>query len=687
MQRFRNLIINPFIIAFVITIVIIAFLPPMFNKYKIEIIEHSKHPNAQIYYHDLNNNGFDEWIYFFYNQNNNSFPSVECRKLTGLNDATSLQVNQVNLKKNWLAEPCPVFYDFDSDGNDEIFFLAHQRDSLFLLGVKPWQSINNPFIEKYICDIPVQNGEPDTDISKLFLHDLNGDHYKEIVFTVMGGWNAEPRILVSYNIFNDSITIKDHRYAALHLSSIVDDKKTGAMILCSSYAPGNMKNPPSPYFSDNFAWFFIFDKNLNPLFPPVKENRYKSNIISIARAEDDNTYFYAAFNTLNINDSAFIRKYDTQGNLVAKAGLDGRHSIIDKSDMHGELFVHAAKTNTAYELNPDLSFGKPCMSLANDVVTLDLQNDGVNEFVFYDYNQYDFVIIPDDFSSPVRIQLPGMINNWRVTDMRLTGSKANLFIQKGEDVYFCHYLKNQLYYFKYPVYLFIYLIVTFFLYFLLKEQKRKIELKYEQEKRLNRLEILTIKNQIDPHFTFNAINTISAFVMRGEKQKTHDFLANFSKLIRNALLNSREISVVLKDELEFVNDYLKLQQMRFDNAFEFNISIAKDVDINYGVPRMIIQTFTENAVKHGLRHKKEKGMLDIILTKQNKKLNIKIIDNGVGREQAKNLSKHSTGKGHEIIKQIIEMYNKLKNTNVEYRISDVRDETGDVGGTKVEIVI
>ncbi len=60
---------------------------------------------------------------------------------------------------------------------------------------------------------------------------------------------------------------------------------------------------------------------------------------------------------------------------------------------------------------------------------------------------------------------------------------------------------------------------------------------------------MTIRNQIDPHFTFNAINTISSFVMKGEKQKTHDFLTNFSKLIRNALLNSRKISIVLKDEL------------------------------------------------------------------------------------------------------------------------------------------
>ena len=127
--------------------------------------------------------------------------------------------------------------------------------------------------------------------------------------------------------------------------------------------------------------------------------------------------------------------------------------------------------------------------------------------------------------------------------------------------------------------------------------------------------------------------------------------------------------------------------MRFDNAFDFNISLGKDIDIDYNVPRMIIQTFAENAVKHGLRHKKGKGMLDIALKKKNSKLIIEIKDNGIGRARAKKLSRHSTGKGHDIINQIIQMYNKLNKTTVEYQITDICNETGDVAGTKVEIVI
>ena len=215
---------------------------------------------------------------------------------------------------------------------------------------------------------------------------------------------------------------------------------------------------------------------------------------------------------------------------------------------------------------------------------------------------------------------------------------------------------------------------------------------------MTELELLTIKNQIDPHFTFNAINTLSSFFYEGDKKTAHEFLVDFSALIRNTLNNSKKISIPLKDEIEFVENYLKIQQFRFIDKFDFSFQIDKEVDLNTMIPRMIIQTFAENAVKHGLVNKEGKGKLEISIhgvtlsdpVNNPGRLQIEITDDGIGRKKSKqvqNYKKISTGHGHKIIKQIVEMYNRLNKTEVSFEISDLKDFEGGSKGTKVVIII
>ena len=102
---------------------------------------------------------------------------------------------------------------------------------------------------------------------------------------------------------------------------------------------------------------------------------------------------------------------------------------------------------------------------------------------------------------------------------------------------------------------------------------------------------------------------------------------------------------------------------------------------------MIIQTFTENAVKHGLMHKKEKGKLDIKVYLEGNILSIEIKDNGIGRKKAAQYRKMSTGKGYEIVDQIIQIYNKLYKTHVAFQVDDLTDKNGEGLGTKVNVQI
>jgi LytS/YehU family sensor histidine kinase len=132
-----------------------------------------------------------------------------------------------------------------------------------------------------------------------------------------------------------------------------------------------------------------------------------------------------------------------------------------------------------------------------------------------------------------------------------------------------------------------------------------------------------------------------------------------------------------------VKNYLELQKIRFKDKFDYSVSVGTNIAPDTQVPKMIIQTFAENAVKHGLMHRMKDGRLDIIVENADTCLQIVIEDNGVGRERAVELNTGSTGKGLKIINQIVALYKKLYNTEITQEIIDLTDENGNSSGTRV----
>lgn len=688
MDKIKQIILNPFILGLFIAVVISFFLNPYFQSYKIKLLEEFSHPYEKIFFHDIDHDGFDERICFSYNRNDINFPSVEFRKMETPNVNSTEKINQINLKKNWLCEPKPLFQNVDDDNIDEVLFLAYKGDSLFLLGITPFRTNKNSvIIEKYICKIPMQEETPDCTFSKLWFYDLNSDNHKEIIFSITGGWKSETRGILYFDLFNDTIVYKDYRYAAFEPIDVAIDKKHGPVICCMSYAPGNMKNPPPGYYSDSCSWMFIFDKNLNPIFPPVKDTRYKPHQLSLAFSKDSNISITAIFSGYNLYDSSYLKIFDLNGNVIAQRTFNGRKSIFKNPKEPEKIYFFSDEDYITRELNPDLSLGRSYKHIRRNSHSIDPDHDKNYELLSYIREKNKFAINSVDNLPTLLFQIPSVYERWHASDIKLKDSKVNLFIQIGQGNFYYQYYKNPIYYFKYPAYILIYLAISSFLFLLLREQRRRLTKKYETERRLNELEILTIKNQIDPHFTFNAINTISALQNETDKKLKHQFISDMSELIRTTLTNSRKIEITLKEEIDFVERYLRLQKIRYKNKFDINIKIGNDIDLNTVIPKMIIQTFAENEVKHGLSQKVGKGYLDITLTKKSEKLIIIISDNGIGREKAKIQSKHSTAKGYEIVDRIIEMYNNLMNTNVEYTVNDMFDDENNAAGTRVEIIV
>ena len=231
------------------------------------------------------------------------------------------------------------------------------------------------------------------------------------------------------------------------------------------------------------------------------------------------------------------------------------------------------------------------------------------------------------------------------------------------------------------------LTVGLMIYLYLKRKKRKKEEREAMDRQFAELKLLTIRNQMDPHFTFNAITTLGTLIYTENKEAAYDYLVRFSDLIRKTLESSNRITRTLKEELDFVSNYLDLQKYRFRNKFEYSISVDEDIDPRTLIPRMIIETHAENALKHGLVHLNKKGTIKIDVTKADHALLIVITDNGIGRERSQEYSKNSTRIGLKVTEQFYTLINKYNKEKITRQIVDLYDDAGHPAGTRVIIRI
>lgn len=227
-----------------------------------------------------------------------------------------------------------------------------------------------------------------------------------------------------------------------------------------------------------------------------------------------------------------------------------------------------------------------------------------------------------------------------------------------------------------------------FLGFAISNRRRhKQQEKLETEKKMAQLQLLTLKNQIDPHFTYNAINSVASAVLKEDKEQAYRFFVKFSGLIRSIMRSSDLLVRSLDEEIAFVTDYLEIQKFRFKNKFDYSIVVSDDINRDMLLPKTVIQTFAENALKHGILHLESGGRLAISVSKNVEGIIIEVEDNGIGRARAAELSAGSTGKGLAILRGYFDYYNLYNREKINFGIIDLLDAEGKASGTKVVIKI
>jgi sensor histidine kinase YesM len=225
-----------------------------------------------------------------------------------------------------------------------------------------------------------------------------------------------------------------------------------------------------------------------------------------------------------------------------------------------------------------------------------------------------------------------------------------------------------------------------------KEKNKQLEELNVSNKLIN-LKLESLRSQMNPHFVFNALNSIQDYIVNNQKNLAADYLGKFADLIRMYLDQSSKKEITLSEEIDTLSSYLELEKLRFEEKLSYTITIQKNILVDdIYIPTALIQPYVENALKHGLLHKKTSGNLSIefsINPKKNK-LVIVIIDNGVGRIRSaaikqRQLRKHKSFATKATSKRL-ELLNYSKKRKIELLIEDLDTNLFNVG-TKVTIQI
>ncbi len=227
------------------------------------------------------------------------------------------------------------------------------------------------------------------------------------------------------------------------------------------------------------------------------------------------------------------------------------------------------------------------------------------------------------------------------------------------------------------------LFISCLIYFLHREKSLKAE------KRELAAQQKLLRSQLNPHFLFNALNSIQQYIyLQKEPKLVADYLAKFSRLTRRILHNSNQDLIELREEVDFLRDYMDLQKLRFDVPFEYSIHVDEELfDEEIKIPPMFTQPFIENSIEHGILNKKEKGKIDIHIAKNDDQIQIELTDNGIGIDKSifKKKNHEHRSMAINLTKDRLKAFDKKLRTKTDLIIKDLAGMDETITGTQVTL--
>jgi LytS/YehU family sensor histidine kinase len=230
-------------------------------------------------------------------------------------------------------------------------------------------------------------------------------------------------------------------------------------------------------------------------------------------------------------------------------------------------------------------------------------------------------------------------------------------------------------------------ILFLFITLLSQIQMYRLRINQKTEQEMTSLQMKAIKNQIDPHFTFNVLNAIGSLYANETDRNRADYIfGKYAKMIRQTVVTSDQIIVTLAEELDFIRNYLDIERFRCDDSFDYSVIVDDDEYMDIRIPRMLILTFVENAVKYGIRSRNNMGNIKIDISRSKKNLTVVVENSGPGPETLTN-NAQATGRGLVILNELIELYFRLEKVKIRYRLGNMYGGNNIITGTSAVITI
>lgn len=689
-ERISYLLLHPAFLALPVAALLILLLPDRFSRYEVKLIDRAfLSEGVQLLTHDLDHDGYSERINFGIYRSG-AFVTINNALRTfdqwNFNQRPETFINRI------------ITGDANHDGTDEVYVLSHRADSLFLSAIDIQRLGEFMFYERLITTLGMPVYIPNSNSLSGMVMDLDGDASGEVVFLINNGHGKFPRRLFAYDQQRDSVYSSPELGANLSGSLIATDL-TGDQkpeFLIPNYGSANYKDTVG-ILHDHAAYLIALDHHLQFLFHPIKFPGDYVYAYPIPFQRNDSMLILCYYHGNKHDDPLNMKLlvYDLQGVKKQEVILPyfksntGYGILFRNTSKNGLILMNPTQQVLAYSQDLELVKSYNLSIRPLWLENFDIDRDGQEEAFVLGFDQEEILVLRQNLKHTARFKVKAVHADIFVYPWQERAEKPPGFVVvQDKEASFYTYTLNPWSYVLYVIHLGIYAGVLGFVLLVRRLQRKQLKKKYETEQQIAELKLLSIYNQINPHFTFNVLNTIGSVILQQKPEAGYELLMKFSRMIRNLLNSSDSIVRSLKDELEFATDFLELQQARSNQPFTFEVAPAEGIDFNRPVPKMVIQTHVENAVKHGIIPLKTRpGHIRIALSHSNHQLEITITDNGVGRREASEHPVYSTGKGLAILQQTYQLLNQRNSRPITQTITDLTDEAGHAAGTAVHIVL
>lgn len=684
-NRLRSLISSPWLLAVLPTVIVILLLPSLGSRYRL-IVEDLTKASSNFVFYDLNSDSITELM--------NSGKGLPHSFVSVMNNDIRIY-DQWNIEEDFVPSVSELFFgNYDNDRYSEIYVFSVRSDSLFL-NVNEFFEPNGKKINGiFITRICIVNGTVTSNVAPAGFYDRNNDGFKDIYFVIQTGFGLEPRYLYCFDLINNKLSKSQFTGAIFQFPVFYDaDGDLKPEIFGTSHAAGNY-NIPSPY-SDWSSWIMVYNENLEFEFPPIGFKGITNGMETLPYSSKDFKGYITSFNT----SSADSTVPDPRIMIISAKGEIIKEKKYSELGLNGFVLCFVIGHETADRI---YLFEKELLELDSNLEIInrkeapynnfyvcyseDMNNDGIREFLFYSETDKGICVLNSELNRIAESEINSTIMKHRISRSFEPGRPDRFLLTNPDSANILELQKNETYFLRYLVYPGIYVLIVLFIYFIKRIAVSQVEQRENLKQRLLTLQLQGIKSQLDPHFTFNSLNSIASLIYLEERQSAYDHLNKFTKLLRVMLHDAERVYRTLNEEIEFLKTYLELEMLRFGEKLSYSIKTGEGVTGEEKVPKLVLHTFAENAIKHGIVPGERNGMLKIIINRDGDYLKIIVEDDGIGRVKSAG-NNLSTGKGLKITGEFYDILNQLSKKPIKHSITDLYDASGNPCGTLVEVSV